>query len=127
MPLSNEIIDERLKNRNIKRLEDYPGKNNINMKFQHTIEECCYKWLATVDSICGKSNSCCPECNQPGINHKLITKLFKTNNINCISEYKLSEFDQTEMRKLRFDWGFPELNLVIEFDGKQHFEITEFK
>lgn len=58
--LSNEIIDDRLESRNIKRLENYlTAKTNI--KFQCLVEDCRFIWSASPDNIVNGKRGC-PKC-----------------------------------------------------------------
>lgn len=64
-------------------------------------------------------NYCCYTINKSK-GEVIVEKYLKDNNIKYIREYKI----KNELRKrsyLRFDFYLPDYNMVIEFDGKQHF------
>lgn len=65
----------------------------------------------------------CPTCNKPGINEKLLLKTLEksyTLNLDFFFDYKISDINSLEKRKLRMDFYFPALNKAIELDGGQH-------
>ena len=65
----------------------------------------------------------CPECvNSKG--ETIISEYLKENNINYISEYTFD--DCRNKRPLPFDFYLPDYNLLIEYDGEQHFEPVDF-
>lgn len=62
----------------------------------------------------GRTQSC--GCINYSIGEKNIENLLQENNINYIKEYKFQDFNQ-----YRYDFYLPDLNKLIEFDGKQHY------
>lgn len=64
----------------------------------------------------------CPKCNLSK-GELYIGKLLKNNNI--LYESQKSFKDCKDKYSLKFDFYLPELNTLIEYDGKQHFEIIE--
>ena len=65
----------------------------------------------------------CPICKQ---NHRenLIYVILKENNFNIIPQHK---FDNCiYKRKLQFDFYLPDLNIIIEYDGVQHFQSIDY-
>lgn len=65
----------------------------------------------------------CPICNASKGEIK-IEKYLIENNIEFIAQYKFD--DCINKNKLPFDFYLPNHNILIEFDGKQHFEPIEF-
>ena len=65
----------------------------------------------------------CPAC-QTSKGELLIENYLINNNINYIKEYKFD--DCKNVRKLPFDFFLPNKNLLIEFDGIQHFKAVDF-
>lgn len=63
----------------------------------------------------------CPICKESKGERK-IEKYFKNNNINYIKQYKFE--DCKFKRQLPFDFYLPKYNLLIEYDGKQHFILS---
>ena len=53
-----------------------------------------------------------------------IFKLLKKNKINFIEQYSFN--GMRDKRKLRCDFFLPKLNLVIEYNGKQHYNSVDF-
>ena len=65
----------------------------------------------------------CPTCNLSKGEIEII-RIFKKYSINYISQKKFNGC--VDKRKLIFDFYLPDMNICIEYDGKQHFEPIEF-
>lgn len=65
----------------------------------------------------------CPICKTSKGN-KYIFNVLKENEINFINEYRFE--DCIDERPLPFDFYLPDYNLVIEYDGIEHFEPVNF-
>ena len=74
-----------------------------------------------------KSGFRCPICNRSKGENE-IEKYLKERNINFITQYKFD--DCRNKNKLPFDFAIlnedDSIKCLIEFDGKQHFEMVEF-
>jgi len=55
---------------------------------------------------------------------KRIIRFLKANNINYNREYRFK--DCCNIKPLPFDFYLPDKNILIEYDGKQHFEPVEY-
>ena len=66
----------------------------------------------------------CPKCNSSKGEIKIEKFLIK-NNINYITQKTFNDCIGKK-RKLPFDFYLPEKNLIIEFDGKQHYKQVNF-
>jgi very-short-patch-repair endonuclease len=65
----------------------------------------------------------CPKCNESK-GEKAIRIYLENKNIDFVYQKK---FDNCKSKKnLRFDFHLPNENLIIEYDGEQHFNINEF-
>ena len=65
----------------------------------------------------------CPRCCESK-GEKMIEKILNSLNIEYIQQYK---FDGCELkRRLPFDFYLPKYNCCIEFDGTQHYYISDF-
>ena len=65
----------------------------------------------------------CPTCDESSGETKI--RLFLIDNkIRYITEW--SDHDCRHHKLLRFDFYLPDLNFIIEYDGKQHFEAINF-
>lgn len=92
----------------------------IKIKMRHNT--CGNKYNVTPDGFLNK-NTRCPKCNEPhGERH--IRNLLESLNIEYEHEKKFP--DLKYQRQLRIDFYIPSLNLAIEYDGMQHFELTDF-
>ena len=55
-----------------------------------------------------------------------IQQLLEENEIHYIQEYKFKDCVSPKGNLLKFDFYLPEYNIVIEYDGEQHFYLTAF-
>lgn len=70
----------------------------------------------------------CPKCSA-SLNERKIYSIIKKYNIQVITEMKFKDCTNNNIknpRKLPFDFYLPEYNIIIEYDGKQHFEPVRF-
>jgi hypothetical protein len=67
-----------------------------------------------------RGSGCVACCNSQG--ETRISKYL--NSLNC--EYKIQKYIKDDSYRYYFDFFVPSLNLMIEFDGKQHFEPIKF-
>jgi very-short-patch-repair endonuclease len=72
----------------------------------------------------------CPKCSESK-GESIISKLLNTLEIQFVKEKKFEDCKNSKVgrycRRLPFDFYLPEFNVVIEYDGKQHFEpIKQF-
>ena len=70
------------------------------------------------------SNCWCPLCKESK-GEKLISDFLDNNKILYFREHKFDECRGVK-QKLPFDFYLPDFNVLIEFDGKQHYEPTNF-
>ena len=104
-------------NPNLIVLEEYCGTE---IKIKHKCKVCKYEWGAKPGNIlAGKG---CPKCNESH-GEKDISNYLNMNNITYIPQYTFD--DCKDKRKLPFDFYLPELNICIEYDGKQHFKAID--
>ena len=100
-------------------------KNNIGK--WRCICECGGETITTTDKlISGHTQSCGCIMSQQVL---LITKFLDENNFNFSKEYTFSDLKSNKNYALRFDFAlFKEnkLQCLIEYDGKQHFDSTNF-
>lgn len=73
-------------------------------------------------SNCKIYNSC-PKCNSSKGEDE-VREYLKSKNIDFIEQYKFK--DCKNINPLPFDFYIPSLNIAIEYDGKQHFEVVPF-
>ena len=65
----------------------------------------------------------CPRCNGISIESK-IGEILQHYKINYIPQYSFS--DCKDQRSLPFDYYIPEYNILIEYDGEQHYKPVNF-
>jgi hypothetical protein len=68
----------------------------------------------------------CPKCSESK-GELIVTKILNTLKIQFVREKKFEDCKGIGKycRQLKFDFYLPEFNSVIEYDGKQHFEIVK--
>lgn len=64
----------------------------------------------------------CPKCKESN-GEKIIRSWLEKNNINFVQEFKFEECK--DINQLPFDFFIPSENLLIEFQGKQHYKPYE--
>lgn len=105
-------------NRNIVAIEKYCGAN-IPISHKCLLDGC--EWKAKPANILHGYG--CPQCNESKGERRIRLWLDK-NNI----PYKVQKkfYNCSDIKPLPFDFYLPTLNIIIEYDGRQHFESIEF-
>jgi len=94
--------------------------SNTNIKVK--CKKCGYEFSLRPDHII---ESCrCLVCNPKSLGEQIISELLDSFNIYYIREYRYN--DCRDINPLPFDFYLPDFNYCIEFDGKQHFEPSNF-
>lgn len=121
--LDKDVIKKRVEEVGYKLLEiERPGKDQI-----ITIQ-CNEGHIYTTRLNKFTAGRRCPHCKQSQGEYRIYTWL-KNNNINFIREYTFDDLVGLGNCKLRFDFCIIDNNkikLLIEYDGKQHYEETPF-
>jgi very-short-patch-repair endonuclease len=69
----------------------------------------------------------CKGCSNFSKGEEMIEKILKEERINFIREYRFDDCISINGIKLPFDFYVPDFNLLIEYDGRQHFEpVSKF-
>lgn len=95
-------------------LETY--KDNLT-KIRHLCNQCDHIWLGRPDHIVRRRG--CPSCNQSH-GEKLIANILRKQQIAYKVEHTFD--DLCYKNKLRFDFYLPNKNVLIEYDGEQHYK-----
>jgi hypothetical protein len=119
--LTNEIIDQRLLNRPIKRLGNVINKD-INILFKCLIDDCRKEWLASPHNV-SYNNTGCPHCSLRK-NEKIVMSFLQEHNIMFTHNYSLKLITNERVKKI--DFYLPIINLMIEYNGAQHYQPTCF-
>lgn len=70
-----------------------------------------------------KSYPNCPLCNKKYKGEDYIADFLESNSIKYISQYRFN--DCKFKKKLSFDFYLPDYNILIEYDGRQHYEVVD--
>ncbi|BEH88367.1 hypothetical protein [Klebsiella phage phiKp_21] len=113
--------------KSIKKFENYDFSSHeyINRKTKSVVK-CEYKhtFEATPSSLLSKRG--CPICALRTTTSKAMYDIIDILNKNKIEFIREKTFDNCKnVHKLPFDLYLPTYNIIIEYDGKQHFEIFE--
>ena len=124
LPLTNETVDSKLENRNIKRLGNYVGID-IPIYFQCLL--CDYgsnfEWKTSPNNILNGEKGC-PNCKL-GKNEKLVQSILEENMIVFERQKYLKDIANID-RRFHVDFYLPQHNTVIEYNGQQHYEMVCF-
>lgn len=118
--LTNEDVDKRLENRNIKRIDEYI---NTDTKINFQCVLCNHIWNSRPNDIF--SGYGCPFCSiGKGERHceSLITQYCKYDKI----EHPKYIFINNKQRKPDFYLEIGNKNIIIEYNGKQHYKPVRF-
>ena len=105
-------------NKNITPLEEYV---QAKIKIWVSCKICEHKWQVTPDNLL--SGNGCPECAAPKHEKKLINFL---TGLGYSVETQKKYNDCRDILPLPFDLYIKELNLLIEYDGEQHYMPVNF-
>lgn len=120
--LTNEDIDRRLIERNIKRLNDVNGTHLI-YEWQCLI--CEYMWKTTAHSILNGHKTDCPNCYLRK-NEKLIGKILNKLEYSFVMQKNIRDFNPNENKSYRFDYYLNDFNIAIEYNGIGHYKPTQW-
>jgi very-short-patch-repair endonuclease len=116
---AEERVLQKCKERNYELIEPSIYKNNkTKFHLKCNIDGC--EWSVSYANFVNR-NSGCPKCNESKGEYK-IAKILKKNNIKFIQQMKFEKCKNK--RCLPFDFYLPEKNILIEYDGKQHYELV---
>ena len=112
---SEKSYKEKILDRNLNVIEKYKGSKS---KILHKCDICNNEWLARPNDI--SFGVGCPNCSSSK-GEKVIGSYLKRMGIEYESEKVFKDLPSH-----RFDFYIEDLNIIVEFDGIQHFEPVEF-
>jgi hypothetical protein len=120
LPLDNNEVDRRLliMGNKIKRLGNFIN-STTKIPFQCLIESCNFKWLAVPASILHNETGC--PCCSFRKNEKLTYKILLSGNFIIEAQKDIRNIIKNEIRMMRADFFLPQLNIIIEYNGAQHY------
>lgn len=123
LKLNNDIIDQRLKNRLIKRIGDCKG-SNVKINFQCLIKNCNKIWSTTPSSILNRKSGC-PRCSI-GKNERLVDDILSLHKIDYELHKSIKNIIAGENRRIYVDFYLSNEKIIIEYNGAQHYQLTRF-
>ena len=94
---------------------------NANTPIKHKCLKHNLVWEAKPANILNGSG--CPYCNE-SIGERRIRQWLEKNGIKYV--YQKTFADCRDVKLLPFDFYLPDKNAIIEYDGKQHYEVVDF-
>ena len=86
--------------------------------------ECGKEFLTSFGAFVKHNGQCCPECStSESRGERKIRHVLENNNINF--EQECSFIDCRDKHPLPFDFYLPDYNILIEYQGAQHYEVVE--
>jgi len=116
--ITNEIIDEKIKNKDIIRLGSILNKT-VDDKIKWKCIKCKNEWLAKTTSIISRGDGC-PECKWMKTEKELYT-LIKELNIKCVRQKRIDY----ENKRMFVDFAFGDY-IFLEYNGQQHYKPVRF-
>ena len=95
---------------------------NLRDRIKYKCKVCRYEGEALGTTLLTKGNRC-PQCTASS-GEKIVRDWLETNKINL--DYQKIFDDCKDKRALPFDFYLPDKNILIEYDGKQHFKPATF-
>ena len=78
-------------------------------------------------SLISGNTKTCGLCNRTSLQNELISNILSELNIEYNSEYTFEDCKNPKTgKKLKFDFYLPDYDILIEYDGEQHFEEKEY-
>lgn len=118
---SNLDIDNKLLNSQIQRVDDYI---NYHTHIHFKCLQCDYLWKTAPASILF-AGSGCPKCNAFK-NEKLIYDFLASSNVKFEYQFPLNKIISGYEYKYVADFYFKDKNIIIEYNGRQHYEPVCF-
>lgn len=119
--ITKDDANNRLKDRGLVLLEDCDGNHK---KYNFYCVRCSKSFTSELNSVLSH-NAGCPVCNK-SIGEKKIEDFLIANGIRYFSQYKFSDLLGVKGRQLSYDFYIPSHNLLVEYQGKQHYAAIEY-
>lgn len=118
--LSNDIIDQRLINTNIERIDDFI-LSTTSIRFK--CKKCNHIWMAVPDHVANlrDDKTECPLCTLPGYNANLLITALQECEVPFDIEYNIKKININASNNFRLDIFYTEIKVAIEYNGKQHY------
>ncbi len=121
MPLNQGWLEQRVKAKGYTLLSEFTGSFN-DVFLRH--DKCGYIWRIKPYRFSKELDGDCPNCNNAiSKGERRILEFLQEKNIKFFHEYK---FLWQSHPLYRYDFFLPDYNLIIEYNGIQHYETTSF-
>jgi hypothetical protein len=121
--LTNEIIDQRIMGRNIKRLDDYII-DNTKLRWLCLNKNCKNIWFGLVSNVVNKESGC-PNCSLSK-NEKIAAEMLIKSGLIIEKQKIIKNIFKNENSQIKVDFYLPEINTIIEYNGIQHYVPVTF-
>lgn len=108
-------------NPNIEVIEEYKGADT---PILHKCKICHNNWIVRPENLLQKRS--CPNCTVKSKGEDAIQNYLKENNIVHFEQQKFSGLKGVYGGLLSYDFYLPDYNLLIEYQGEQHFRSIEY-
>ena len=105
------------------KLLEYDEIKNKNSMLTLECQICLSIWRVSCINYLGKNQTRCPTC-KTSRGERTISEILSKNNVKFIAQYKPNGCKHT--RQLSYDFFLEEQNILIEYHGAQHKEVTKF-
>jgi hypothetical protein len=113
-------IDHKLHNYNIKRIGNFTKRSG---KTLFECLNCLHRWETTITTIlCNETG--CPNCCSSK-NENAVGNILLSSGIKFFRHYYI-KYIIPDAKKIFVDFYFPSLNIIIEYNGYQHYEPVRF-
>ena len=119
--LTRDEVNIRLRDRWVVLLDECDGNHK---KYNFHCLKCGRNFISELNSVLS-NNAGCPICNRSAGEQKIEDFLI-ANNIDYISQYKFSDLFGVKGRQLSYDFYIPSRNLLVEYQGKQHYAAIDY-
>lgn len=99
----------------------YYARDNVDCR----CKVCGFEWSASYDNLSKDNCTGCPMCNRGGSSaEKEISEILSAWGIQYSPQYKFEDLKDTYY--LPCDFYLPDYNIIIEYDGEQHYRPIQF-
>lgn len=102
--------------------DEYKSSSTCNLKIKC---KCGNTYITSLDSYVHYNVTRCPKCSNSESKAESFIKSFLINN-NIIFKQEKGFDECRDINRLPFDFYLPEYNMIVEYNGKQHYEPIDY-